>query len=178
MCSSDLVEGSMVIAPVKVPGGGIYVGDVHAMMGDGEIAGHTADVSAEVVLEVKVIKGLGLDGPIVLPVKEDLPDIVRPRTEEELGVARLLACSHGFELEDDSLPVQMVGSGANLNVAADNALERDLGLPEVRNRCTITGQAEIGRFPGVVHVSMLVPRTILKRKGLQEIIARHYGVEN
>lgn len=31
----------MLICPVKVKGGGVYVGDVHAMQGDGEIAVHT-----------------------------------------------------------------------------------------------------------------------------------------
>ncbi len=52
-------EGAIVIAPVKVKGGGgVYVGgDAHAMQGgDGEIAGHTADVSAIVTLKVKVLK--------------------------------------------------------------------------------------------------------------------------
>ena len=51
-------EGTVVIAPVKVKGGGVYLGDAHAMLGNGEIAGHTTDVSALVVLRVEVIKGL------------------------------------------------------------------------------------------------------------------------
>jgi acetamidase/formamidase len=45
---NEVGEGAMVIVPVKVAQAGIYVGDVHAMMGDGEVAGHTTDVSAEV----------------------------------------------------------------------------------------------------------------------------------
>jgi len=45
---NEVVEGTALVVPVKVPGAGIYVGDVHAMMGDGEIAGHTTDVSASV----------------------------------------------------------------------------------------------------------------------------------
>ena len=40
-------EGAIIIAPVKVDGGGVYAGDAHAMQGDGEVAGHTTDVSAE-----------------------------------------------------------------------------------------------------------------------------------
>ena len=50
--------GAVVIAPVKVPGAGIYMGDMHAMQGDGEIAGHTCDVSGTVTLQVEVLKGL------------------------------------------------------------------------------------------------------------------------
>lgn len=49
-------EGAVVICPVKVPGGGVYVGDMHAMQGDGEIAGHTTDVSGIVQLQVSVLK--------------------------------------------------------------------------------------------------------------------------
>jgi len=51
-------EGATVIAPVKVDGGGVYLGDMHAMQGDGEIAGHTADVAGICVLQVKVLKGV------------------------------------------------------------------------------------------------------------------------
>jgi hypothetical protein len=51
--------GAILVCPVKVDGGGIYLGDMHALQGDGEIAGHTCDVSGTVTLEVEVIKGLG-----------------------------------------------------------------------------------------------------------------------
>ena len=178
---NEVVEGTTVIVPVKVPGGGIYVGDVHAMMGDGEIAGHTTDVSAEVVVEVSVIKGLQLEGPILLPLVEDLPKIVCPRTSEQLAKAKRIAGTHEFELEEDALPIQVLGSGNDLNDAVANGLQRisrlfDLPLPEVRNRCTITGQAEIGRLPGIVQVSMLVPAQMLKRLGIWELVTRQYQV--
>jgi formamidase len=66
-------EGAVLICPVKVPGGGIYLGDMHAFQGDGEIAGHTADVAGTATLEVHVIKGLKLDGPILFPVEKIVP---------------------------------------------------------------------------------------------------------
>jgi acetamidase/formamidase len=53
-------EGSIVIVPVKVDGAGIYAGDAHAMIGDGEVAVHTTDVGATLVVRVEVIKGLAL----------------------------------------------------------------------------------------------------------------------
>ena len=34
--------GAILVCPVKVDGGGVYLGDMHAMQGDGEIAGHTS----------------------------------------------------------------------------------------------------------------------------------------
>ena len=51
----EVREGAIVIAPVKVDGGGVFAGDVHAMQGDGEVSGHTTDVAAEVTLGVEVI---------------------------------------------------------------------------------------------------------------------------
>src|SRR5699024_9159905 len=55
-------EGAVLICPVKVPGGGVYLGDMHAMQGNGEIAGHTTDVAGIVDLQVEVIKGAELTG--------------------------------------------------------------------------------------------------------------------
>ncbi len=175
---NEVVEGSVVIVPVKVPGAGIYMGDVHAMMGDGEIAGHTTDVTAEVTVEVKVLKGLGLEGPVLLPAPEDLPAIVKPRLEVLRDRAEAIAACHGFALEE-SLPLQVIGMGANLNLAVENGLLRmsrltGIPLPEVRNRCTITGQVDIGRLPGVVQISMLVPCDVLKRIGLYDTIKAQY----
>ena len=73
---------------MKVPGGGVYLGDMHAMQGDGEIAGHTADVAGTVTLQVEVVKGLGIDGPVLFPVLEDLPFLAKPLTPEERARAR------------------------------------------------------------------------------------------
>ncbi len=51
---------------------------MHALQGDGEIAGHTCDVSGTVTLQVHLIKGLAIEGPVLLPVVEDLPYLARP----------------------------------------------------------------------------------------------------
>ncbi|KUK56919.1 MAG: Acetamidase/formamidase, partial [Synergistales bacterium 53_16] len=45
---------------------------------------------------------------------------------------------------------------------------------EIKNRCTITGQVEIGRLPGVVQVTMLVPKGILEKRNLWETVLAHY----
>jgi acetamidase/formamidase len=65
----DIVRaGAILLCPVKVKGGGIYLGDMHALQGDGEIAGHTCDVAGIVTVQVHLMKGLALDGPILLPL--------------------------------------------------------------------------------------------------------------
>ena len=75
--------GAILVCPVKVAGGGVYLGDMHAMQGDGEIAGHTADVSGTVTLQVDVVKRLAIDGPVLFPVAEDLPYLARPLSDAE-----------------------------------------------------------------------------------------------
>jgi formamidase len=175
-------EGAVLICPTKVPGAGIYIGDMHANQGDGEIAGHTTDVSGEAELEVAaVIKGLQNDGPILLPPEEDLPFLAKPFTEREWSDILSLARSQGQPEPEPVGPVQTIGSGANLNAATDNGLERmaalsGMDLGEVMNRVTIAGGVEIGRHPGVVTVTMTVPMSRLEDVGLAELVREQYGL--
>lgn len=172
-------EGAVLICPVKVEGGGVYLGDMHAMQGDGEIAGHTTDVSGIVSLEVEVMKGVNIEGPILLPVEEDLPYLAKPFTEEEKQKAEALRKEWDIEKMEDSLPVSFVGSGATLNDATTNGMERaakafGIDVPEVMNRATITGSIEIGRHPGVVTVTFLTPKNYLAKISLEEIVSDFY----
>ncbi|MGZ3648845.1 MAG: acetamidase/formamidase family protein, partial [Syntrophales bacterium] len=173
--------GAILICPVKVPGGGVYVGDAHAMQGDGEIAGHTTDVSAEVTLQVEVIKGLKIGGPILLPPAKDLPHLARPFTAAEKKAAKNLGKKFGQTTVEESAAIQMVGSGANLNEATDNGVGRlaelfKISTEEVLNRVTISGAVEIGRLPGVVTVTMQVPMTWLKKLNLAKLVKEHYAL--
>jgi acetamidase/formamidase len=172
--------GAIVVCPVKVPGGGVYLGDMHAMQGDGEIAGHTADVSGTVTLQASVLKGLGNDGPIVFPVLEDLPFLARPLTAQERVAAEALAGRTGGGPVERSLPISFVGSGPDLNSAIDNGLHRaaailGMEVPEVMNRATISGAIEIGRAPGVIQVTFRAPLEALERCGLDVLAREQYG---
>ena len=80
--------GTILLAPVKVVGAGVYMGDMHALHGDGEIAGHTMDVSGTVTLQVQVLKGRELQGPVLFPLLEDPPFLARPFTAEEKAKAQ------------------------------------------------------------------------------------------
>ena len=174
-------EGAILVCPVKVAGGGVYLGDAHAMQGDGEIAGHTTDVSAEVTVRVSVLKGLTIGGPLLLPRVEDLPYLARPFAPAEKEAARRLADRFGQRMLEEAAPIQMVGSGANLNEATDNGVARlaallDMSNEEVLNRVTLSGAVEIGRLPGVVTVTMLVPLTRLVEVGLAELVREQYSL--
>lgn len=172
--------GAILICPVKVPGGGVYMGDMHALQGDGEIAGHTCDVSGTITLQVNVVKGLNNEGPILFPVLEDLPYLARPLTPAEKARAREIARRFGLEAVEESMPVSVVGTGPDLNAATDNGLQRaanlfGMSVPEVKNRATITGAIEIGRHPGVIQVTFRAPVKALEQAGLLQFAIDQYG---
>ena len=173
--------GAILLAPVKVPGAGIYFGDMHALQGDGEIAGHTMDVSGTVTLEVELLKGRTLEGPVLFPLLEDLPPLARPLSDTEKETAHRLAVKWGVDKLEESAPVSVVGSGPDLNKATQVGLRRaaellSLSVAEVMNRATITGAIEIGRHPGVVQVTFLAPLTALEKAGLNPFVQEQYGI--
>ena len=172
--------GAILVCPVKVPGAGVYLGDMHALQGDGEIAGHTADVAGTVTLQVEVLKGLSIDGPILFPVAADLPFLARPLTDREREHALALARRHGLEGIEEALPLSVIGTGPDLNSATDNGLARagellGMTVPEVANRATISGAIEIGRHPGVVQVTFRAPVERLRACGLLGYAVEQYG---
>jgi formamidase len=79
------------------------------------------------------------------------------------------------------MPIQMVGTGANLNEAVNNGVARladllEMSAEAVQNRVTLSGGVEIGRLPGVVAVTMLAPLQKLEELGLAKIIREQYGL--
>lgn len=173
--------GSILVAPVKVRGAGVYMGDMHAAQGDGEIAGHTMDVAGSVTLQVEVKKNWPIDGPVLFPLPEDLPPLARPFTAEEKAKARRLAAQWGVTDLEDTAPISVIGTAANLNDAILNGLERaarllGMTVPEVRNRATINGAIEIGRAPGVIQVTFLAPLSRLDAVGLGDLSRVQYGL--
>jgi len=171
--------GAILVCPVKLPGGGVYMGDMHALQGDGEIAGHTCDVSGTVTLQVEILKGLGVDGPVLFPVAEDLPYLARPLSAAERERALELGRRYGVSELEESWPISVVGTGPDLNTATDNGLNRaaellDMTVPEVRNRATIAGAIEIGRHPGVVQVTFRAPVAALESANLLTYAMEQY----
>ncbi|RCU46700.1 acetamidase/formamidase family protein [Haloplanus salinus] len=179
MDSNDVRPGATLICPVKIEGAGLYVGDLHANQGDGELSLHTTDVSGRTELEVEVIKGLDIDGPLLLPNETDLPPIAKPYTDAEREAGAELAAEYDVDEVADAAPIQVIGSGATINDATDNAFDRagtllDMTEGEVRARCTFSGGVEIARLPGVVQLSMLAPMETLEAVGLADAVRAQY----
>ena len=173
--------GAIIVCPVKVPGAGVYMGDMHAGQGDGEIAGHTMDVAGSVTLQVEVVKDYPIDGPVLFPLAEDLPPLARPFTPAEMAKGQRLAAKWGAGEIEPLAPVSVIGTAPNLNAAIENGLERaatllGITVPEVRNRATINGAIEIGRAPGVIQVTFLAPLAKLDAVGLGQYAREQYGL--
>lgn len=174
-------EGAVLVCPVEVDGGGIYVGDMHANQGDGELALHTTDVSGYTEFDVEVINDLDIDGPLLLPNEEDLPHISKPFSEEEREQGQNLGAEYDVDVNTDMGPIQIIGSGATINDATENAYDRAetlLGMSEgeIRTRCTFTGGVEVGRLPGVVQLTMLAPMEVLEDQGLAHLVRAQYDL--
>src|SRR6185369_15586831 len=62
----ELVSGSTLTLPVLVPGGLLALGDCHAVVGDGAVAGTGAECASDTTIRVTVEKGVGLSAPRAL----------------------------------------------------------------------------------------------------------------
>jgi len=179
MDTNSVREGAILICPVKVKGAGIYMGDMHAQQGNGEIAGHATDVSGQTELSVEVIKGLELEGPILLQNLEDLPEMARPMTKEQKEKVKALAAHWGQDYVEENAPITFVASGEHLNEATEIGLRRaakvtGIAYEEILNRATIAGSIEISRLPGVVRVTFMCPLSILDKMGIGNIVREKY----
>lgn len=63
MDSPEVSVGNTVYFPVSVPGAMLFLGDGHAVMGDGEVAGTAVEVPLRGRVQVQVIKGKKINWP-------------------------------------------------------------------------------------------------------------------
>ncbi len=70
MDNRKIQEGATLYLPVNVPGGLLAMGDLHAVMGDGEVSTCGLEVSGEITVRVTVIKDSGLPVPFLKTADE------------------------------------------------------------------------------------------------------------
>jgi len=119
MDTTMIHEGATLFLPVKVAGGLLAVGDLHAAMGDGESFFTGLEVSGEVELDVKVRKDLKMEIPFVL-ADENFASIA---TEKEVHGALNKAMKHlvKFIVDNGELDFYdagfLAGLSANLQIS-------------------------------------------------------------
>lgn len=102
MDCNRICAGSTLYLPVNVPGALLAMGDLHAIMGDGEVCVCGAEISGAVTVRATVLKDCALPTPFL--IREDLAAaIFSAKTMEE--AARGATCRmRQFLLDFSSLP--------------------------------------------------------------------------
>ena len=107
-------EGATIYLPVQVPGALLAAGDLHAAMGDGEVAVTGVEVAGEVTLHVDLRKDLTLTDP-VLENDEMVATIASAETLDAAAkmatdaMADLLHSRLGIDLADAVMLMSAVG---------------------------------------------------------------------
>ena len=125
---NEVVEGNAVYLPVQQPGALLYLGDAHALQGDGETSQYALETSMEVEFRVELIKGKAINMPRVespthimtLGQAGSLDDALRMATA---GMTQWLQQDYGLSLSDSAV---VLGSAVEYSVA--NLAGRSVGV--------------------------------------------------
>lgn len=105
MDNKKIVEGTSVYFPVNVDGALLQMGDLHAVMGDGEICGTGLEIPGEVTISVEVIKNANLNRPL-LEDDNNYYTIASAKTYEEAvelaskDMQELISKSYSWDITD------------------------------------------------------------------------------
>jgi len=137
----ELVAGSIIYLPVFVPGGMLVLGDCHAVVGDGAVAGTGAECSADSHIQVTVEKGMNLEGPRALT-----PDY-------------FVVLSHG---EDLGLAMKQAVKG----MVDFLVTEKGMGPYDAYTLLSLAGDVRVSRtFRPISPVKMMLSRSALEQLG-------------
>lgn len=131
---NEVVAGNTVYLPVQQPGALLYLGDAHALQGDGETSQYALETSMEVEFTVELIKGKAIGMPRVesssqimtLGQAGSLDDALRQATG---GMAQWLQQDYGMGLADAAI---VLGSAVQYSVA--NLAGRSVGVAAKLNK--------------------------------------------
>lgn len=125
---NEIREGATVYLPVSQPGALLYLGDAHALQGDGETSQYGLETSMDVEIAVDVIHRKNISAPrvesdtqiMVLGQAGSLDDALRAATS---GMVQWLQQDYGLTLSECA---QVMGSSVHYVVA--NLAGRSVGM--------------------------------------------------
>ena len=125
---NEVVEGNTVYLPVQQPGALLYMGDAHALQGDGETTQYALETSMDVTFSVELIKGKAIGMPrvespsqiMVLGQAGSLDDALKAAST---GMIQWLQQDYGLTL---SQAAQVLGSAMHYSVP--NLAGRSVGV--------------------------------------------------
>jgi amidase len=108
-------KGSVVYLPVNVPGALLAMGDLHAVMGDGEVVICGVEISGEVTVKVDVVRGLSLP----LPMVTQGGDVMAIASAPTLDEAARAATKNMFDFLNRVVGLTFDEAGMLLSTAGD-----------------------------------------------------------
>lgn len=125
---NEVVEGNTVYLPVQQPGALLYLGDAHALQGDGETSQYALETSMDVEFSVELMKGRSIGAPRVesptqimtLGQAGSLDEAIRAATG---GMIQWLEQDYGLNLSQSA---QVLGSSVRYSVP--NLAGRSVGV--------------------------------------------------
>jgi len=108
MDTKEIGEGATVYLPVFQRGAMLAMGDVHAVMGDGEVCVSACEVSAIITVEIDIIKGKAMKWPVVetkdgMYILVSLPTIEEALREVTREAAAFLGDRQELSLEEAAM---------------------------------------------------------------------------
>lgn len=122
MDSKLIKKGAKVYLPVRVEGGLVLIGDLHATMGDGELSGTGIEVAGEVLVKINLIKKFKLNWPVTETENNWYVNATGKDYDEALIAAttemdRLMRDAYGWDISDNQIYFSLQGD-VEINQAA------------------------------------------------------------
>lgn len=108
-------EGSVLYLPVAVPGALLSMGDLHALMGDGEVFICGLETAGEVTVRVSVLKDCRMPAPFLV-TEDKVMTIQSADTTDEAGKKAVLLME---EYIRETAGIDELKAGMLMSLAAD-----------------------------------------------------------
>jgi amidase len=125
--------GVSILLPVFIAGGLLFIGDVHAAQGDGELSGVGLEVPAEVIVEVELVPGAAPEWPWLIE-DESVTVLV---SGESFDVSSYIAIDQGMKLLEQKLNLEPADALALLSLCGNIRVGGFYGAPHVTTRLEI-----------------------------------------
>jgi len=125
MDTPEACEGAKVYLPIFHEGAYFYFGDVHALQGDGEITGSGIETSADVTLQIDLIKGYRISWPRLeddefIMVAGSIRPLIDAFRIAHVEMVKWLETDYGFDRWEALQLLSQLGSARIANVVDPN----------------------------------------------------------
>jgi amidase len=126
-------RGARVYLPVNVSGGLLWIGDVHATQGDGELSGTAMEIGADVTVRVDLAPGLGIAAPWI----ETSDRLMSTAANLDFAIARREAIEDMMRGLEHQLGLEPAEALALISAVADLRIGQAFGGMELTLRLEV-----------------------------------------